>query len=367
VAFYRGAIDQVFNRLDRAVLRLRSYLEEGGNGPPTRLRKEAWLLLADAFRRLGRYREAADAFRQVVSRFGPGLEKGERASCESYAGFWSVVAEVPPQAAEIRTDATIRMANRRFPVAIKDRTFLFGYDTGCNMSILYKSAADELGLAIWGPPIKVYTSTGESVDARIGVVPELRLESVLIKNTIFFILPDELFHSGAAPSGTGTRGLLGMPVLEALKEITETGDGRLVVPALPQPRSEQNMCFSGFMPVVEVLFREARLSLCLDTGSSATYLYPPFLRRYFGEVKSRSRARKATVRGVGSPRAVAVHILDEFAFRAGGRDLALRKVSVHAQVTHPDTRRFLGTLGIDVLSQCSRMTLNFVSMSFSLE
>jgi len=45
----------------------------------------------------------------------------------------------------------------------------------------------------------------------------------------------------------------------------------------------------------------------------------------------------------------------------------LRKIAVHTEVTHADTRYFHGTLGLDILAQCSRMTLNFESMSFILE
>ena len=365
--FFRGAVDDVFNRLDSAVSRLRSFLRSNETSPARMLTKEAWSLLADAFCRLGRYRETAAAHQEILSRFGPILDKEERANCESQVRLWSSLADVPPQKVEIAEDTTIRMTKRHFPVRVKDRTFLVGYDTGSNLSVLFKSMADELGVPIYGPAIKVQTGTGKSIYGRVGVVPEMRLGSILIKNALFLVLPDELFSAEAARFGVDRRGLLGMPVLEALKEITETRDGDLIIPASPRPRTEQNICLSGFMPIVEIRFRSARLSLCLDTGSSVTYMYPPFLRRYFGEIKSRSSVRKSTLGGVGNSRAVAVHVLDEFDFRVGGKDLALRKVSVHAQITHIDTRYFHGTLGIDILGQCARMTLNFESMSFILE
>lgn len=365
--FFRGAVDEGFNRLDSAVSRLQNFLRSTEMSPARMLNKEAWALLADAFRRSGRYREAAEARREILIRFGPVLDREERANCESQVALWSALADVPPQKVEGGKDMTIRMTKRHFPVRVKDRSFFVGYDTGSNLSILYKSIAHELNVAIFGPPIKVQTGTGIPIDGRIGVVPEMSLGSILIKNAVFLVLPDELFPSEASRFGVDRRGLLGMPVLEALKEITETRDGDLIIPASPRPRLEQNMCFFGFMPIVEVRFRSASLSLCLDTGSSATYLYPPFLRRYFGEINSRSIVRKSTLSGVGNSRAVAVHVLDEFAFRAGGKDLALSKVSVHAQVTHADTRHFHGTLGLDILGQCSRMTLNFESMSFILE
>jgi hypothetical protein len=162
-------------------------------------------------------------------------------------------------------------------------------------------------------------------------------------------------------------GLIGAPVLAALKEITETRDGLLLIPASPRPRPVQNMCFFGFTPVAEVTHREARLPFILDTGSWTTFLNPPFFRRYRGEIKARSRLRKVTIGGVGDARTVRIYLLDEFDFKAGGRDLALSEVLVHTQVTHLSSRLFFGTLGLDFLAQCARMTLNFESMSFVLE
>jgi hypothetical protein len=365
--FFRGAVDQVFNRLEPAVRRLKGYLDAGRSGPPCMLMKEAWVLLADAYRRLGRYREAADACRQALRRFGRLLPGDERDGLLSQADLWSALADIPPQRVEVARDATVRMTKRRFPVRVADRTVLFGYDTGSNMSILFKSVADELGLALYGPPVKVQTGSGDSVDGRIGVVPELGWESIRIENAIFLVLPDDLFPAEPDRAVGGRKGLLGMPVLEALGEITETRAGDLIVTARPRPRRVQNMCFSGFMPVVEVAHRGARLRLCLDTGATATLLYPPYYRRFRGEINVRSSLRQTLLLAIGDPRTVAVRVLDEFAFRAGGMDFALRRVMVQTQETHVHSLRFHGTIGVDLIPLCSRMTMDFASMSFIAE
>lgn len=365
--FFRGAVDQVFNRLEPAVRRLEGYIAAGRSSPPRMLMKEAWVLLADAFRRLGRYGEAGEAYRQALLRFGPVLDRDERINLESHVGWWSALAGVPGQTVEIAADTTVRMTKRRFPVRVADRTVLFGYDTGSNVSILYESAAVELGIRVLGPPVMVQTGSGNPVEGRIGVVPELGWGSVRLRNVLVLVLPDELFPDGKARPGGGRKGLLGMPVLEALKELTETRAGDLIVPARPASRPGRNMCLSGFMPVVEAVHRGVRLRLCLDTGAATTSLFPPFYRRLRGEINSRARVRESTVGGIGLSRTVPVRILDEFAFRAGGKDFALRRVLVQTAETHADSRYFHGTIGVDVLSLCSRMTLDFASMAFVLE
>jgi hypothetical protein len=365
--FFRGTVDQVFNRLEPAVSRLRRFLAAAEKGPVRMLTKEAGVLLADAYLRLGRYREAAVALRGVLARFGPILDEEERANLEKQAGLLAALAGVPPQKVEIPADTAIRMTDRHFPVQVGRRTFFAGYDTGANLSVLYESMAAELGVPLYGPAIRVQTGTGGWVEGRTGVLAEMRLGPIVFRNVVVLVLPDRFFRSAKARSGVDRRGLLGAPVLEALREFTETAAGEFLVPARPRPREGENMCFSGFMPVIEAVHRGARIRLCLDTGAAATVLYLPFYRRHRGEINARARPREITVGGIGDSRRVTVRVLDEFDFRAGGKDLAMRRVLVQTEATHADTRYFHGTLGNDLLSHCSRMTLNFVSMSFILE
>jgi hypothetical protein len=364
--FFRAAVDQVFNRLDAAVGRLRRYLA-AGTGRPRRLDRDAGLLLSDAYWKLGRYREAAGALREVLARCGPILDARERAAILVQEGLCAALSGVPPQSVALEKDAVIRMEKRNVPVRIGDRDLYFGYDTGAELSVLSQSLADALGLPFYGEGTEIWTVTGRSIGGRITVVPELRLGPVAVRNAVFFVLPDELFPLVKAGPGILRRGLLGAPILLGLREFAETKQGELVISAAPKRRAVENMFLSGSMPVVEAFHRRARLGLCLDTGAAATVLFPPFYRRYRGEIDSRSSLRQITLGGIGSARTVPVRILDEFAFRTGGLALALPKVMVQTQTTLPHTEYFQGTLGVDILAFCRRMTLNFESMSFVLE
>ena len=367
VEFFRGAVANAFNRLDLAVAYLLRYLDGASADSPTPLIKEAWVLLADSYRRSGQYRKSAEAQRMILERFGAGLGAAEKVNRENQVAIWSALADVPPQTVEIFGDSAIPMEKRLLPISVKDRVIYVAYDTGANLSVLYKSAADELGLALYGSDIKIQSGTGKWIDSQMTVVPEIRLGEAVVRNAVFLVLPDDFFPPRWVRPGIERRGLLGAPILAALKEFTETRDGLLLIPAAPRPRPEQNMCFFGFMPVVEILHRGSRFSFCLDTGSSQTFLHPPFFRRYRGEIRARSRPWTTRVGGVGDERPVTIHVLDEFGFKAGGLAISLKRVGVHTQVTHSSTELFFGTLGLDILSRCSRMTLNFESMTFILE
>jgi len=366
--FFRGAVDEVFNRLDSAVVHLQNYLQGGAAaGIDLPLVQEAYTLLRDAYGRAGQYRKTAEIRRLVLERYGTGLDTGKKSNRVSQSVIWSALSDVPLQTVEVLGDSDIAMENRDFPVRIMDRIFYFAHDTGACLSVLCQSAAEELGLALLGQGIRIQSSTGKLVDARLAVVPEIRLGEAVIRNAVFLVLADASFHLQKVRGGVERSGLIGAPVLAALKEITETRDGRLIIPASPQPRPVQNMCFFGTKPIIEVIHRGERLLFFVDTGASTTHLYPAFFRLYRGEIQSRTKPVPVSMFGVGDERTVSMHILDEFAFQAGGRDLALRKVMVHTQVTHSITNIFHGRIGMDVLAHFSRMTFNFESMSFVLE
>jgi Aspartyl protease len=366
--FYKGAVDDIFNRLEPAVTHLRSYLEGGPSaGSDLPLAKETWVLLGDAYLRLGHYRKAAEAQRLILERYGTGLDAGDKTNRESQIVLWSALADVPPQTVEIPEAMEMAMENRHFPVRIKDRDFYFSYDTGASLSVLYQSAAEELGFALLGQGAKIQSGTGRWLDARVTVVPEMRLGRAVIRNAAFLVLPDDFFHVWEVRPGVKRQGLIGAPILAALKEITETRDGHFIIPPSPKPRPVQNMCFFGTKPITEVVHRDTRLQFFVDTGGQRTFLYPPFFRRYREEIQSRTKPISAKIGSVGGERTVVMHILNEFGFQAGGRDITLHKVMVHTEVTHSFTDIFDGTIGRDVLTECSRMTLNFESMSFVLE
>lgn len=365
--FFRGAVDQAFNRLDSAVFRLDRYLEYAAAHPKPRFLREALTLLADACFRSGRYAKSAAAQLRIFDAFGAVLTEEEKAICRNEAALWSSFTDVPPPTAEIGGDSTIRTQDRHLPVRVNGREVFMAFDSGANLSVLCEGEAVRLGIVKRGVGVAIQSSTGNWVTGRAAVVPEIRLGEVVIRDAIFLIMPDEALALRRLPSGARSSGLLGAPILCALKEITETADGFVLIPASPSTGRARNMFFYGFMPIVEVVHRNRPLLMCLDTGAEATILHPTFLRLYRGEIESRSLPRKSLFRGIGGTRAVGTRFLDWFAFKTGGRDIALRRVVVQTQATNSYSLRFAGTLGLDVLTQCSQITLNFESMSFVIE
>jgi len=367
LVFFRAAAANASNQLDEAASGLLEYLRGGSPDSPRPMAKEAWILLADTHRRAGRYKEAGEAYRLILERFGSGLEAEDKTNYESQSILWPALADVPPQTVEVLRDLIIPMEKRSFPVIIKGKPIYAWYDTGASLSVLYESAARELGFSLRGSGTKIHSPAGRWLENQVTVVPELHLGEAVVRNAVFLVAPDGLFPVREVRPGVERRALIGAPILTALKEIVETKDERLLIPAAPRPRAFRNLRFHGFMPIVEVFHRGERLALCVDTGSDRTFLYPRFFHRYEDDIRSRSKLRKVMMGAVGGSRQVAVHVLDEFAFRVLALDISLPKIMVHTEESNDQSERFDGVLGRDVLTRCSRMIINFESMSFILE
>ena len=367
LAFFRAIEAGMSNRLNEAMAGFLAYLQDGPAEAVRPFAKDAWTNLADSYRRAGLYRKAGETYRLILDRFGGELEAGDKANYENQADMWSALAGVPAQTVEVSGDSDIPLERRSFPVFIRDKAIYVWYDTGASVSVLYESAARDLGLAPIGSGITIQSGTGRRIESRFAVVPEMRFGNVIVRNAVFLVLPDTDFPVREIRPGIVRRGLIGVSTLVALKELIETREGRLLIPAAPRPRASRNILLYGFRPLVEVLHRGDRLVLSLDSGAAQTFLYPPFFRRYGADIEARSKLREITMGGVGPSRKVAVHVLDAFGFRVAGLDLSLPKIMVHTEETHADSRRFDGVLGADVFPRCARMIFDFASLSFVLE
>jgi len=237
LAFFRAVDASTGNRLGEAIDGFMAYLRGKPTDPSKRLAKEAWSSLADSYRRAGQYREAGETYRLLLERFGGDLEASERTNYESQSVLWSALADVSPQEVRILKESDIPMEKRSFPVRIGNKDIFVWHDTGSTLSVLYESAAKDLGCPLRSSGMKIQSAGGQWIESRVTVVPELRLGNAVVRNALFLVLPDSFFPVRSVRPGVERRGLIGAPILIALKEFIETKDGRLLIPAAPRPRS----------------------------------------------------------------------------------------------------------------------------------
>jgi hypothetical protein len=361
ILFFRGAVDNIFNRLSSSIMHLEAYLESGSKSKLPAWAKESYDLLADSYRKSFRYREAAEINEKILILFGNELDADEKADHENEYRLWNALKDTPAQTVEIQGDSLLKMQRSRVPMTINGYEVALTYDTGADLSVLIRSRAKEFGLELVDVPIKVGTITGEKIDAQVAVASEVQIGNMTVRNALFLVMQDDDFYIPEIKFQI--QGVIGFPILEAMGEVTITRNGEFFIPGSPRTQGDQNLALTGFKPLIEGAYRGRRLTFVLDTGATKSDLWPPFFKVFENDIRRGSELQTEKFRGAGSRREVRAYIADNLTLTIAGREVRFRRIPVFMEYTTENSRSFFGNLGQDVVRQFDRMTINFQSMS----
>lgn len=350
--YFRAVLDEKLNRLEQANRMFERYLAGGGKRAG-----EARRDMASNYARLGQYAKAGEMYNRVLKE--PNIR--DAGDIRNVAGLWSAIDSVPPQRVRFEGDTDIPLT-RDFNVELEGngQKLKFIFDTGANISTVSETFANKLGLRLYDTKVLVGGITGAQTPARLGVAKEIRLGNVVVNNAVFLVFPDKALYIEAAKFQLN--GILGFPVISALRELTLTKAGRLQVPKMPKAAGLNNLVLDGLSPLVLGHYGTRRFTFALDTGANVTMLYPPFYRALEHEV---SNYEKTTHRfaGVGSARSVPAYAGKNLKLGVGGREVIFPRVPILTETTSEASKVLFGNLGQDMIRQFESMTINFEKMS----
>lgn len=352
VDFYRAVADEKFNHPARSNETFAAYLRLGGTRKQEALRAIAWNSV-----RLGDYKKAASTYARILAE--PALK--DRADILNVAGLWGALRGVPRQEVKIVADTALELSkNMNLPIESNGQKLSFIFDTGANISTVSETFAQKLGLRLAEARVMVGGIGGAVTAARLGVSKELRIGNVIVKNAVFLVFPDkDLFIKSA---NFQLNGILGFPVISALREFTITQNGRLIVPQVPRSRGLRNLALEGLNPYILGQFGSHRMTFALDSGANTSMLYPPFYHRveWYASRLPKMQHRFA---GVGSARSVEAFAAKDLKLGIGGREVSFSRIPVIPTEVNEASKTICGNLGQDMLSQFESVTINFELMS----
>jgi predicted aspartyl protease len=318
------------------------------------------------YQRAGRFREAVAQIDEIL-RIDP-----KRADLRNGRALFSALAQHPEQAVAERRVSVVRYSveegNLLLPVSVNDKACTYIVDTGAAFSTLSESEATRLGLAIHGAGGH---EAGDAANLRFGVriaiAEQLGVGNVRLKNVPFLVVSDDQQPFASLPSGK--RGVLGLPVLLGLQSMRwgEDGNFEIGLGSGAKGGGEPNMCFEGVQPVIEAEFRGKRVNAFLDTGATVTRGLPLLAREFAGFVRESGKEDRAHITGSSGSVEVDAITLPELTLRIGGFDAVLRPAQVLLKETTSDSRWWHAWIGLDVVDQARRVTLDFESMRVALE
>lgn len=278
----------------------------------------------------------------------------------------SLLAEFPDQKATLH-HTVVKLADDGLPFTINGVRGTYWFDTGAELSVISESDAKRFGLTVRDVPVKVGDLNGTKVGVRVAIADDLRLGSVRIEHVAFLVFPD----SGPPfnEQKPGSRGLIGLPVLQALQRFTWGMDKTFEIDPKPPAKNipHAELAFHGTTPITQVQHDGHTITFTLDTGATTTDLYPPFAAAFSDLIRSATKTNSYKMEGVGGAKFVEAANLEMVKLSIGGFPVVLKSTGVLLKPTNDPSKYFAGNLGIDLLQQAHRVTFDFRAMTLTLQ
>jgi len=246
------------------------------------------------------------------------------------------------------------------PVYLKSDSVNFVFDTGANMSVIVSSLAKKYGFKPLAKKIYIMAITGKRIEAELALV-DLKIGTMEINHSPFIIFPDSIlsFANGAYI----IKGIVGFPIMNALKEIVLTDDKYLLVPKVPEKTDQQNFALDQSNPVILVSYKNDTLPFHFDTGANATMLYESFFNRYKNDIEKNCQKSKNQLGGAGGSAEVETYILNNPILSAGNVETKLDSLIILTKSLMSNQEHLYGNFGQDFIKRYKEMKINFEAMS----
>jgi len=353
-------LDNAFNRLEISNKNI-TRLTRSKNNLPDSLMLKLYKTKEDNAVKLFDYRAAKNAVTTILADYKKLLSDNDRNEIENNLKIWTVLEREPKQQVKIKEFNRLKMEKDKaglnnLKVSGDKNTVDFIFDTGANLSTTSETAARQLNMKIIPADIKVGTITGETVFAQLAVCPIMTLGNIEIRNAVFLVLKDDVL---AFPQiDYKINGILGFPVIEALKEIQTTPDGYFIVPKKETKyEAKSNMAMDGLTPLI--LLNDKHFAL--DTGADHTILYSSYYSENRQEIESNRTQTTIAFGGAAGAKEFKGYKID-ISFNVNDKNVTLKNVSVLTHSLEEKENGIYGNIGQDFIRRFDKMTLNFNRM-----
>jgi hypothetical protein len=359
--FYSGEVACAFNDTAACEEKFKRILATEPKSPAA---KRIHHILAYAALREGRY---ARALREMDALLALDPQDGD---AKDTRPFVEGLSHFPDQAVEVSsaTRATIQMGDGKLPLLINGEKASYFIDTGANLSTLSQSEVLRLGMEMHDVKSKGGSTdvNGSRVLFRIALAKTLSVGGIVLNNVAFLVTSNQ--QPPFADMEPGERGLIGLPVLLALKSVKWSREGTFEADRSPKPENitAANLCFDDLMLITAATFKQHQLPFVLDTGAVTTDLWPKFAG-VAGELIRKSGSHEArAVTGMGGEQTFEAISIPKVILRVGGESVVLQPAHVLQVQQRSIGEWFYGNLGIDLLGQAKTVSFDFRTMRLSL-
>jgi predicted aspartyl protease len=362
--FYRGVAACAFGHERDGVRMLQAFL---ATKPDLKMLRRSYEEMADAYQRLGLYKEAAGSWTEALQLTLSG--DPEREGNENAESLMNSLSQTPPQAIEFGANVATKATRNKIGswnvlVHVNGFAAQWIFDTGAGLSTLSESEAKRIGLAAQESTAWVGGSTNKRSPLHVAIASDLHFGAAHFHNVAFLVLSDESLY--LAPVRYQITGILGLPVIRGLGRvgITSAGDVR-VHTGVAASTGPPNLFFDGDSSIVEVNHGQHRPQMHFDTGANDTSLYPLFREALSRKETARIRSTREKRAGAGGSIQIQAEMVPTLRFDILGAPVNLKKVSLLREQPKGENRFRDGVVGMDAL--WNGFLLDFDAMRLAIQ
>lgn len=242
----------------------------------------------------------------------------------------------------------------------------FIFDTGCShANFISREVAERLGVEIVADSI-ITQGVGGKGYVQLGVLPEMRIGDVVIKNPTFLVaehfIPEHVEVEGMC------KAVLGTHIIRKLGEVRyERNAERMVLPAKSSATEQRNLaCDNGTYYLVCYQAGE-QLFLHFDTGNVKSQLSPRYFARFQSHVEAEgSEVERSRSGGFGGVVWSDVRTMPRVELQVGSKSVKLHKVAVDMPNDTPQVN-YDGAVGVDLLTASDMVTFDLEKMFYRID
>lgn len=359
--FYRAVIESVFGKSALAEKNLRLVIKSAAG---SEMAYEARNALTSLFLRAGRYRDAWLENSQLMK------ERPDQGDVQEMGALLDVLSKYPDQMIVARRPSTLRyeliQGNIFVPVTIHSQKAQYMLDTAATLSTISESEAKRLNLAIHTVSSTADTGTGARIGVQVAMAKQFTIGEIHLRNVAFLVVPDGQPPFADLP--TGQKGIIGLPVLLGLRNISWQSGGqmRISFPVASRPSQEPNVCFEDITLITNAKFGQKSIPSVLDTGAIHSQLWPIFAKT-FPELLKHGKYESSQVIGIAGSRQFPVVVLPSISLAIGEKDIAMAPAFVLLSQDADLASFYYGDIGVDLLNEAKQVTIDFSAMHLSLQ
>lgn len=279
--------------------------------------------------------------------------------------IWKALSNYPKQTITIKSDSKFKLIPdkaglKNLTVVSNENQYPFIFDTGANISTIVHSQAVKMGLDIIDIAISVGTITGKRVNAKVGIASKLSIGNMYFTNVVFLVFPDEALY--IPQIDYQINGILGYPVLSAMKEVHFINTDELFVPKKSEIEKDINLAIEYLTPIINLTDEVGNeMSFTFDTGADQTMLYKSYYDLKKKDILNNYSKTKIRFGGAGGNTEVdGYHI--GFKAKINDEIISLESVDLIPELIKPNDRYSFGNIGQDLISKFNKMVINFEKM-----